>query len=45
MVVTGNSPISSRHALPAVLLAALLGLAAAGAAGSARLLRVRARRS
>ena len=45
MVVTGNSPISSRHALPAVLLAALLALAAAGAAGSARLLRVRARRS
>jgi len=45
MVVTGNSAISSQHAPPAVLLAALLALAAAGAAGSARLLRVRARRS
>jgi hypothetical protein len=45
MVVTGNSPVSSHHSVPAVLLAALLALAAAGAAGSARLLRVRARRS
>ncbi|HEY0718951.1 MAG TPA: DUF4397 domain-containing protein, partial [Streptosporangiaceae bacterium] len=39
MVVTGNSPVGSHHGLPAGLFAALLALAAAGAAYSVRLLR------
>jgi Domain of unknown function (DUF4397) len=38
-VVTGNSPVSSHHGLPAGLLAALLAAAAAGAAYSLRLFR------
>jgi hypothetical protein len=44
-VVTGTSPASSHHGLPVGLFAALLAVAAAGAAFSLRLIRPGTRRS